>query len=76
VDRHNLMAVTLVFRLLALGFIFAGHWRLHRLPGLHEVFVTSLLTASILINATGWVWVKRLHRYAYKHRQGRYERGA
>jgi hypothetical protein len=68
IDRHNSTEISLVFGLLAYGFMFAGYWRLHSSRGFHELVAISALVVSLLISVPGALWVKCLNDYAYKHR--------
>jgi hypothetical protein len=73
IDHHSSGEINLVFGLLAYGFMFAGYWRLHSAPGLHELVAVSVLIVSLLVSIPGSLWVERLNKYAYKHRLA-YER--
>jgi hypothetical protein len=73
--RHNRRAIVLVFGVLAFGFMFAGYWRLHRLPEIPEGWAIAALIASSVLGVQALRWVRHLHKYAYKHR-AKYERTA
>lgn len=72
---HNRRAITVVFALLAFGFMLAGYWRLHEMHGLSEVWPPMVLAVSLLIGYQALRWVWHLQRFAYKHRT-KYERTA
>jgi hypothetical protein len=72
---HNRRAITLVFVLLAFGFMLAGFWRLHEVKGLDELWAVFALLASLLAGFQALRWVQHLQRFAYKHR-AKYERTA
>ena len=66
--KNNRMTITLVFGLLALGFMLAGYFRLHNLSTLPEEFAIAGLVGGLILGMQGFRWVRRLHKYAYLHR--------
>jgi hypothetical protein len=72
---HNRRAITFVFGLLAFGFMFAGYWRLHEEPGIHEGWAIGALAVSVVLGWLALGWIRYLHDYAYLHRRG-YEQTA
>lgn len=72
--RQNRRAITLAFGLQAFGFIFAGYWRLHSMPGFSEVATVAVLTVSLGLGVYAVRWVLSLYAYAYEFR-GRYRTG-
>jgi hypothetical protein len=72
VDRTNLIAITVVFNALALGFVFAGYWRLHQPPPeylIDERLAAGLLVASLVMGLGTMSWVIRLRHFAYGFRE-------
>lgn len=69
IDRYNRSAITLVFTLLAFGFLAAGFLRLYKADDLvYEQVAVAGLILAVLIGVVALRWVLRLMRYAYSHR--------
>ena len=69
VDGMNRMAITLVFVLLAVGFIAMGFWRLHTTKVIPEWLAVVLTALAALLAVASTAWVAWLKRYAYEHRR-------
>jgi hypothetical protein len=69
VDAMNRIAITLVFALLAVGFIAMGFWRLHTTKMIPEWLAVELTALAALVALASTAWVAWLKRYAYEHRR-------
>lgn len=67
--RNNRIAITVVFTLLACGFMLAGFFRLHEERSVHELFAVCALTVASALGILAALLVQRLYRFAYRFRE-------